>query len=168
MKYSFQAKYPTKILVWAAISEEGVSDLFFKESKGVINGEIYRNECLEARLVPFIEELHPGGDYVFWPDLASAHYAKATLEFLQERNIPFVRKEENPPNMPQLRPVEKFWGLLKQEVYKGGWEAENLQQLKRRVRKCVREVNMEAVQGAFKGLKGKIRKAADKGGLSVL
>lgn len=168
VKYRFQEKYPTKVCVWAAISEEGVSDLFFVPSKGAINAQLYQDECIVARLVPFLEELHEDGDYLFWPDLASAHYAKATIDLLKARNINFVPKDANPPAVPQIRPVEKFWGLLKQKVYAGDWEADTVEQLKRRVRKCVRELDMEPVQSAFAHLKTKIRKVADHGALSLL
>lgn len=168
VKYRFQEKYPTKVLVWAAVSEEGVSDVFFMPSRGCIDGETYRRECVEKRLLPFIQEHHADGDYVFWPDLASAHYAHATLELLQEHNVPFVPKEANPPNMPQLRPVENFWGVLKQAVYANGWEAETTAQLKRKIKKCAREFDIGSLQASFQGLKTKIRRAADKGGLSVL
>jgi hypothetical protein len=45
---------------------------------------------------------------VFWPDLASAHYATDTLIQLKELKIEYVAKEENPPNVPQTRPIENF------------------------------------------------------------
>lgn len=168
VKYRSQDKYPTKVLVWVALSEEGVSDLFFAPSRGAMNGEMYREECLERRLIPFLQEHHADGDYVFWPDLASCHYARATLDLLEANDIPYVPKESNPPNVPQLRPVEHFWGLLKQAVYAEGWEAETMQQLKRRIRRCASRIDMEALQSLFGGLKRKLRKAADNGVLSVL
>ena len=40
-----------------------------------INQEVYLNECIEKRLVPFVQEHYKNGKYVFWPDLASSHYA---------------------------------------------------------------------------------------------
>ena len=30
---------------------------------------------MEKRLFPFIEEFHIDGNYIFWPDMASAHYS---------------------------------------------------------------------------------------------
>ena len=32
-----------------------------------------------------------------------------------------LKRDDNPPNVPQLRPKEDFWGVMKQEVYRGGW-----------------------------------------------
>ena len=51
-------------------------------------------------VVPFWM-LHPDGDYIFWPDLALAHYTKDSVT-LQTCNIHFVPKEANPPSAPQL------------------------------------------------------------------
>ena len=39
-------------------------------------------------------------------------------------------KSENLSNTPEIRCYEDFWGLIKEEVYKYGWEAENLDQLR--------------------------------------
>jgi hypothetical protein len=37
---------------------------------------------------------------VFWPDLASAHYAKTMIAYLREKKVNFVEKSDNPPNVP--------------------------------------------------------------------
>ena len=100
------------------------------------------------RLVPFLRQYHEDGD-VFWPDLGSSHYAKETVSLLHVQNISFVRKQDNPPNVPQLRPIETFWGILKSKVYNGGWPARMEHQLKLRIRKCLRELIWEVVQGTF-------------------
>ena len=47
--------------------------------------------------------------------------------------IPFVPKEENPPGLPQLRPIEDFWATHKDLVYEGGWEAKNDKDLIKRI-----------------------------------
>ena len=39
----------------------------------------------------------------------------------------------NPPNVPQARPIENFWGSLAQKVYEGGWEANSEIAIKRRI-----------------------------------
>ena len=52
-------------------------------------------------------------------------------------DITYVSKECNPPNALQMRPVEDFFGILKQEVYRGGWRASNHKQLQRRIKYCL-------------------------------
>jgi lipoate synthase len=48
--------------------------------------------------------------------LAKAHYAKSIQNYLREQNINFVQEEDNPPNLPECRPIEDFWGVLKGSV----------------------------------------------------
>lgn len=168
VRYRRKKKFPPKLLVWMAISDRGYSELFFVPNKGSINGEVYRTECIERRLLPFITKHHSDGNYLFWPDLASAHYANLTTTLLKDKNVNFVDKQSNPPNVPQLRPIEDVWLWLQQKVYEGGWEAETEAQLRRRIKRCVKEVDWVRVQKALKAVKTNLRKAADQGALAVL
>ena len=79
-----------------------------------------------------------------------------------------MKKEENSPNCPQLRPIENFWAIWKQKVYEGGYEAKNLNQLKNRMKKKLKEIDQDVVQRTVMGVQTKIRKAKDNGINSVL
>ena len=48
----------------------------------------------------------------FWPDLATCHCAGKTLEKLTENGISYVPKDQNPPNCPQIRPIENLFGYF--------------------------------------------------------
>lgn len=122
VKYNYQEKYPKKLLVWIAISPKGTTKPIFRKSGIAIDQNVYL-EMLKAQLVPFIERNYSTGSYVFWPDLASAHYAKIVTKFLNDHNIPFVPKTMNPANLPKARPIEDFWANLKADVYKNNWTA---------------------------------------------
>lgn len=80
-------------------------------------------------------------DIIFWPDLASSHYAESVMDFMIEKRINFVEKYENPANVPEVRPIEQFWAILKARVYDGGWRANNLPELRKRIRKCIKKVD---------------------------
>ena len=54
-------------------------------------------------------------------------------------------KDINPTEFPQGRPIEDFFGQLAQEVYKNGLVASNVNQLKRRILRCLRNVDFSAV-----------------------
>lgn len=161
VKYKTKKKFEPKLLVWVAISERGHSDVYFRKSGLAVNGEVYRQHCIRDRLKPFIQEVHGNDEIIFWPDLASSHYARATLQLLDELEIPYVPRDANPPNVPKLRPVEDFWGILKGLVYRGGWEAKTERQLKQRVKKCLDDMDWGPVQAHLQRLKTDIRKAAD-------
>ena len=92
-------------------------------------------------LIPFIKAYHENDEIVFWPDLASSHYAKDTIDFLKSNNIDFVDKSSNPTNAPELRPIEDFWVEMKRVVYANGWRAENLDQLTNRINFAFKKVS---------------------------
>ena len=31
---------------------------------------------------------------------------------------------KKPPNAPQIRPIENYWGIFKMKVYEGNWTAQ--------------------------------------------
>ena len=129
VKYIDKAKYEEKVLVWVAISPKGNSQIYMRPSGMAINQEVYLNECIKKRLVPFVQEHYRNGKYVFWPDLASSHFAKSVIEWLNNNNVKFVPKNLNIANVPEARPIEDFWAIMKKYVYKDGWTARNVTEL---------------------------------------
>ena len=159
-------KYPQKILMWLAISNRGMSIPYFRPSKSVaINTEIYINECLQPRLLPFIHKHHGDFNYLFWPDLARAHYSKESVAWMNE-NVYFVDETTNPPNVPQARPIENLWGILAQKVYEGGWEAKTQQELISRIQSQLKKFDSNFLQSLMGGVKTKLRAIADRGVLA--
>ena len=114
-------------------------------------------------MIPFIEKYHLDDQCVFWPDLASYHYAKTVTNFLLEKNIKFIGKEDNPPNLPECRPIENFWGILKGEVYKNNWQAKNLQQLENRIKLCLTKINFELIQQLMESIPSRLDKVRRNG-----
>lgn len=108
-------KLANKVLAWQAICSCGKrSKPYF--TNGTINGDLYLNECLKKRLLPFIKR-HTS-PVLFWPDLATCHYTKKAIEWYKANNVDFVEKHLNPPNCPELRPIEKYWARVKQKLLK--------------------------------------------------
>ena len=81
-----------------------------------MNTDVYIRECLNRRLLPMIQK-HKG-PVLFWPDLASMHYSKATMAWYRANKVKFVPKYMNPPNCPEARPIETFWALTKTQLRK--------------------------------------------------
>jgi transposase len=156
-------KFPTRLLVWLAISTKGVSSPFFLPAGNALNGEVYREKCLKGHLLPFIDKYYRGDNILFWPDGASAHYAKATLDFLTANNIPVVTNDKNPPNLPQARPIENVWSHLKREVYRGGWEASSLIALKRKITRAIGMLDMNVIRSDLEGVPAKLRRIGQFG-----
>jgi len=145
VKTKRKSKYEKKILVWVAFSEKGLSRHYIAPSGQAVNADVYTGKCLRL-LVRFIQENHKNDQVVFWPDLASSHYSKKALEYLSDKNIEVVQKDDNPANYPELRPIEDFWSELKRIVYDKCWVADNLTQLRNRIEYAFTKVNQERVQ----------------------
>lgn len=157
-KFIQKTKFPGKVLLWLAISENGVSEPVFFKGGLAVNAQVYNDKCLPA-LRKFIEKYHQEEKIIFWPDLASSHYAKRTIENLKNNKIDFVPKEMNPPNVPQLRPIETFWANLKRKVYENGYRAKNVDSLILKIKKVLKTINTEGIQRSMRELPKKIRKA---------
>lgn len=116
----------------------------------------------KKRLLPFLEAKHKDGKYIFWPDLAKPHYTKITIPWMNQ-NINFVPKKINPPNVPQARPIENFWGDLQQKVYQDAWTAKTERQLTLRIKSKLKEFDTTYVESIMMGIKKKVKDIADKG-----
>ena len=149
VRFAGKEKYPTKVLIRPSKSE-------------AIDSDIYINEYLTKRLLSFIHENHPDLNYIFWPDLAQAHYSKATVAWM-DQNVNYVPKPLNPPNVAQACPIENFLGWLTQKVYEEGWEATSDQQLVRRIQPKIKEIGLKSVEKLMTGVKAKLKSIADDG-----
>ncbi|CAF1531164.1 unnamed protein product [Adineta ricciae] len=156
-------KYEPKVLVWVAISENGISSPFFAKQRQAVVESTYLNECVIKRLMPFINEHHLKENVLFWPDLASSHYSNTVTRYLDQNNVEFVDRQFIPQNCPQARPIESLWSILQTMVYDKGWEAKNINQLERRIRQKIKEIDIKVVQVMFLGIRRQLRKIADHG-----
>jgi hypothetical protein len=82
VKYREKSKFGAKLMLWLAISPKGKSGPYFMTCRGAMNSERYIRECLEKRLLPFINQ-HSQRKYIFWPDLASSHYSAVSQTFMK-------------------------------------------------------------------------------------
>ena len=90
------------------------------------------------------------------------------MEFLKKNGIAFVEKDENPPNAPQIRPIENYWGILKMRVYEGNWSAKDREALIRRIKIKQKEIDQDVVIKMFENLKTKVHKANENGVTNLL
>ena len=154
-------------MVWMAISSRGRSSVYFVPSGLGVGKNVYIEECVKKRLVPFIKEYHPDGNYVFWPDLAPAHYANDTQAAFNELGIKFIPKILNPPAVPQLRPIETFWAIFKRKIYENGWSAKTVEELQKRAQKVLRKMPEDTVRNLMVNMKSNFRRVVREG-LSVI
>mgnify|MGYP005985303733 FL=1 len=85
VKFQKTTKFEGKVLVWIAISAKEISSPLIRKSGFAINAQTYMRDCLRARLISFIRKYHLHDNYVFWPYLAGAHYARTVIEHKHRR-----------------------------------------------------------------------------------
>jgi hypothetical protein len=85
-----------------------------------------------------------------------------------EKNINYVAKKINPPNVPQARPIENFWSDLCQKVYEDNWAAKTEKQLIRRISNKLKDFDLKSVETHMSGVKAKVKSIGDTGVFSYL
>ena len=166
-KIAPKTKFPAKYLVWQAIDEYGqVTSPYV--TKGSLNGKKYRDECLKKRLLPFIRKKHKNSTIFLWMDMASCHYSNIVLTWLRANKIKYVERYDNAPNVPQARPIEKFWALCKAEYKKYPDPAKNVSEFGRRWRKISSKVAKDHGQNLMANIRERIASIGYKGVYSYL
>ena len=69
----------------------------------------------------------------------------------------------NPANVPKARPIEDFWGCLKQKVYDRGWAAKSTLELEKRIRFCLKKIDQKFVQDLALTTRKRLDRIARKG-----
>ena len=69
----------------------------------------------------------------------------------------------NPPEVPQCRPIEDYFGVLATHVYAKNW----VEALKRRIRTCSKKIPAKTVQDAAQSIRKRLLKAYRIGIFSV-
>lgn len=163
VRYKLVQKFEKKLLVSVCISPKGISPLYIKQNEQAVNQFSYI-AILQKTLIPLISKYYKTNNhFIFWPDLATAHYAKSVLEFLRTKNINVVPKELNPANLPEARPIENFWGDLKRLVYADNWIAKDLANLEKKIRKSYSKMNNDIYLSQIRHVHKKLKSIARKG-----
>ena len=139
------------------MSSKGTSDIYVRKNRQAVNQETYLKECINKKLLPFIAKYHSNGNYLFWPDLAKAHYSNIVQQCLTPKNLPFVSRVDNPPNVPQARPIETVWTVLERKIYENNWEAKNIDHLVKRIKRKAKELDQEMLHGMIEDVGKKLR-----------
>jgi len=112
--------------------------------------------------LPFLRKHNIKEKALFWPDLATSHYAGAVVDFLRKHKIRYVTKLDNAPNVPQARPIERYWDFCKQEYKRRGKQATGLTDFTRMWRSISRKVAQKSAKTLMKNVRGKLRAVAYK------
>lgn len=156
-KYVKVDKYGKKLMIWQAICSCGEKSRSYVTSSN-ISSDIYIEECLKKRLLPFINRHNVSGvETLFWPDLASCHYSKKTQQWYIDNKVEFIARDTNPPNSPEFRPIERYWAIVKRKFKNTRATIKNVKQMQYTWDNCARKVDEKVVQLLMGSIKRKVR-----------
>jgi hypothetical protein len=116
---------PAKVLLRLSVSESGISEPVFFKAVLAVKKEGYIFKCLSC-------------SGLIWRRYTTQRiflsYAKRLVR-LEELKIEYLSKEENLPNVPQIRPIENFWANLKRKVYSINYRPKDVKFLMAKIRK---------------------------------
>jgi len=106
-----RAKFSQSVMVSAGVCYGGKGELHFIDEKTKINADYYVNDLLPM-LMEDCNQLLPNG-CTFQQDGAPAHSSRLAQQFLEQNIADFIRKDEWPPNSPDLNPLDfHVWGAM--------------------------------------------------------
>ena len=69
----------------------------------------------------------------------------------------------NPANVPKIRPIEDYWGILKQKVYENDWTAKSIPDLIKRIKFAMTQVDIETCKRTCASVHNRLDIVARKG-----
>lgn len=106
-----RAKFSAQVMVSTGVCFNGKGRLHFIDEKAKVNAEYYVNNLL-PKLFDDCNALLPNG-FIFQQDGAPAHASHQAQNWIKVRNPDFIKKDEWPPNSPDLNPLDyHVWGAM--------------------------------------------------------
>jgi hypothetical protein len=113
VRISPKSKAPLKQMVLGVIGSDGQKcPIVFVSAGEQVNGDVYQ-DLLRRHVVLWIKRRYPDGNYIFQQDLAPAHIARTTQQFLRETMAEFWTLADWLPYSPNLNPLDFLvWSVL--------------------------------------------------------
>ena len=163
--YHESSRFSKKVMVSAGVSWNGKTQIHFIDTKTTkVNSESYM-ELLEGGLLPDCRDLYPEDDYVFQQDGAPSHNSNATQNYLEDATPSFIRKDEWPPQSPDLNPMDyAIWDSLKEKVYANRRDKFTGDELKEKIRSAWDEISLDEIRNCISSWKKRLRLVCSQDG----
>jgi transposase len=137
--------HPQKLHVWWGTSlRYEIKPYFFREN---LTAPLYIS-ILESRL-PSRDE----NDWIFQQDNDPKHKSRISVKWLNANTPSWM--DDWPPYSPDLNIIENLWAIVKRKVYEV--EIKNLDQLEKRIRKVIKELNVELVNSTIRSFPDRLK-----------
>lgn len=112
-----RSKFPSQVMVWAAVTADGRSPLVFIEPGVKVNAIYYREKVLEAALEPWARKHFGRRPWTFQQDSAPSHKARVNQEWLKNHVPHFISSSQWLSNSPDANPMDfSIWAILESKV----------------------------------------------------
>ena len=136
--------------------------LILTKTKG--NSESYI-KLLDDGLLPDCRRLYPENDFIFQQDVAPSHTSNTTQTHLEQVVPHFIKKDEWPPQSPDLTPMDyTIWDSLSEKVYKERTQKFTENELKEKIREKWEEITLEEVRKSIGSFKKRLRAVCEQNG----
>lgn len=71
------------------------------------------------------------------------------MKWFEDNGVDVVKKDENPPNCPEFRPIKNYWSIVKEYLKKSGSVVQNEKQMLGKWKQSSGKVNKDLVQNFF-------------------
>ena len=140
---------PRGVMVWAALSANGVSRPIFIEPGAKINATYYQEKVLKPFFAKDAKKLYPNGVFLFHQDSAPSHKAASTIQWLNSHNVAFITPQQWMPSSPDASPCDYFlWGYLKAQLNKK--TPRSIEALKRAIAAEMKKIPLDMIQRALR------------------
>lgn len=148
------------VMVWGAISYYGALELVIVSNK--MTGVSYK-ALLEAAF-PAIKELFGPIPWIFQQDNAPIHNSRGVKEWIASESIQILPW---PPYSPDLNIIENVWGWLVREIYRGGKQYQDNQELIAAIKASWAKISLNYLKSLYDSLKNRIFEVISNGGGST-
>jgi transcription initiation factor TFIIIB Brf1 subunit/transcription initiation factor TFIIB len=100
--------------------------------------------------------------------MAPAHYGEVAVSFYEDEGLDYVPRKKNAPNVPQARPIERFWALCKAAYRRRKKAPKTLQYFRTVWKNLAKKVAQSSGRALMKRLRGKLRAIAYGGVYAIL
>lgn len=158
-----RAKFSARVMVSAGVCFSGKGRLHFVDKEAKINADYYVRELL-PKLVEDCETLMPDG-YTFQQDGAPAHTSRQAQDWLEQHTPDFIKKDEWPPNSPDMNPLDfHVWGAMLHKYKRCAPKPKNVAELRGVLQSIWDDLPQESIQKAVLAFRERLQACSEQEG----